>query len=605
MDDASTGNTMAMEDNAAVNHQNHAHESEHESKKEGSFVDPADHMETPVQDLIDTTQHTHTAVKSGAWSDPDTWSNGQVPDEGARVLIEEGTVVTYDVVSDARIETVSIEGNLKFATNKDTQLVVETMLNGTSGRLDIGSEKNPVKADKEANIIFTSDSSVDTKWDPEQLSKGLVSEGAVNIYGAEKTDKIALEGDAAKGSDVLRFQEVPEGWQVGDRIVLAGTEYNAQGQDSDNSRFQDEVLTITSIDGNEVRFVNEDITSGDNTVLRYDHTHSTLANSADDLTLYAGNLTRNITFETENGDDVPIDHRGHVMLMHNDDINVVNAGFYDLGRSDKSEMVDDPDQNVDGSNGNGTNPRGRYSLHIHRTGTEENGEAALVKGNAVEGSPGWGIVHHDSYAGLEDNVVFDVVGAGIVAEAGNETGWWTDNLTVKATGMPVTEFNEQSYRREELYDFGVQGSGYWVQGAAQIKNKDNSATSSNREGRSLFGGSLNHDNVRDATTIQVSSLSPELQALFPPDQTEVDIRDVPMATVEGFESYNAAVGISVWGHSTNFNGELAFKLIEQTIREILSLLTTCLYRASLYRATIYLVNLYAQKQKRLLSQLLI
>ena len=41
--------------------------------------------------------------------------------------------------------------------------------------------------------------------------------------------------------------------------------------------------------------------------------------------------------------------------MHNPNVKVMNAGFYDLGRSDKSKMVDDVGQNVDGSKGNGTN----------------------------------------------------------------------------------------------------------------------------------------------------------------------------------------------------------------------------------------------------------
>jgi len=532
-----------------------------EEPKEGSFVSPSHHESDPVQDLIDSTEHTHTAIKSGKWSDPNTWRNGRVPDDGANVLIPEGVKVTYDTVSDSEIETVSIEGRLDFSTNKDTQLKVETILNGGSGELNIGYEDKPIDADHEARIIFTSDSAIqdNADWDPDQLSKGLVSTGAVGIYGADKTDHVALVADAEKGDDVLYLSEAPEGWQVGDQVVLGGTSYDSRGSDSDNSRFQDEVLTITSIDGNEVRFINEDIEKGDRDVLRYDHTRSDLADSADELSLYVGNVKRNVALETENGEDVPIENRAHVMLMHNPDINVLNAGFYELGRSDKTEFVDDPVENVDGSKGNGTNARGRYSLHLHRTGTGGSAEeASIVRGNAVVGSPGWGIVQHDSHAGLEDNVVFDVAGAGISAEAGNETGWWTNNLTIKTTGIPTTEFNRQSYKREELYDFGVQGSGYWVQGAAQIENKDNKAVSSNAAGMDLFGGSLDEDNIRDATTLEISSLSPELQALFPEGQTEVDISDVPMATVEGFESYNANTGLRVWGHNTNFNGELAF-----------------------------------------------
>ena len=555
MDNASMNNNMAS------NHSGMSHGGmSHGGPKQGSFVDPMDHMNDPVQKLIDSTSHTHTAVKSGAWSNPKTWSNGKVPGNNAKVLIKKGAVVTYDQVSDARLETVSIEGNLKFATNKDTQIKVKTILNGSTGRLDIGSAGQSVAADKQAQIIFTSDSGIDKKWDPNQLSKGLVSHGVVNIYGADKADKLELVGDAAKGSSVLRFNDSPQGWQVGDRIVLGGTNYVFRGKDSDNSRFQDEVLTITSIKGKEVRFVNEDIKSGNRNVLRFDHTRSNLANSANKLSLYAGNLSRNVTFETENGKNVPIARRAHVMLMHNPNVKVLNAGFYELGRSDKSKPVDDVGKNVDGSNGKGTNVRGRYALHLHRTGADDiNGQAAILRGNAVEGSPGWGIVQHDSHAGLEDNVVFDVVGAGIAAESGNEIGWWTDNLTIKTTGISLGQAQKERNIRERRYDFGIQGTGYWIQGAGLIKNKDNTAISSNQTGMEVFGSVLEPSLYkRDATTLKVANLPPELKKLFPAGQTEVDIRDVPMAEIDGFESYNASIGLRIWAHNTNFDGELNF-----------------------------------------------
>ncbi|WP_121970436.1 CAP domain-containing protein [Leptolyngbya sp. BC1307] len=498
---------------------------------------------------------THTAIKSGAWSDPQTWQNGRVPDANATALIKQGTTVTYDQVSDARLRTIINQGNLKFAANKDTQLLVETILNGPEGKLDIGAENQAVAADKKARIIFTSDRTINTQWDPTQLSKGLVSHGEVNIYGADKLDKVALAGDATASSSVLTFKQAPTGWQIGDKIVLGGTGYGWNGTDADNSRLQDEVLTVTAINGNQVSFVNDDIESGDRNVLRFDHTRSDIT-ATNQLSLYAANLTRNVSFETENGKNVPIDRRAHVMLMHSPKVNVLNAGFYDLGRSDKSKVVDDIGKNVDGSNGNGSNIRGRYSLHLHRTGADSlDGQAALLRGNAVVGSPGWGIVQHDSHAGLEDNIVFDVVGSGIVAESGNEIGWWTDNMVIKTTGAQG-KGDSQRETRDNRFDFGFEGDGYWIQGAAQVKNKDNKAVSSNRTGMTLFGSVLApKGRFRDQETILVKNLPAELQKLFPKDQTEVDVRDVPMARISGFESYNAHTGFQVWGHQTNFDGE--------------------------------------------------
>ncbi len=50
----------------------------------------------------------------------------------------------------------------------------------------------------------------------------------------------------------------------------------------------------------------------------------------------------------------------------------------------------------------------------------------------------------------------------------------------------------------------------------------------------------------------------DVQKLFAKGQTEADIRLIPMADVTGFEGYNNTKGIDVWGHKTNFDGELAF-----------------------------------------------
>ena len=356
---------------------------------------------------------------------------------------------------------------------------------------------------------------------------------------------------------LLTFNEAPTGWQIGDKVVVGGTDHGWNGNDKDNSRLQDEVLTITDISGNEIRFVNDDIKEGNRNVLRFDHMRSSLA-EASETSLYAANLTRNVSFETENGKEVPLDHRAHVMLMHNADVKVANAGFYDLGRSDKTKLVDDIGENVDGSKGNGTNVRGRYALHLHKTGTAPGDAASVIEGNVVSGSPGWGIVQHESNANLTDNVVFDVVGAGIVAESGNELGAWTGNTVIKTTGIDWKTAQDQRETRERKFDLGFQGDGYWIQGAAMIENKDNTAISSNDMGMVLFGGALDGKYFRPVTTVPISQLPAETQKLFSKDQTEADIRDIPIATVEGFEAYNGTYGLQVWGHATNFDGEAAF-----------------------------------------------
>ncbi|MFW5664545.1 MAG: G8 domain-containing protein, partial [Coleofasciculus sp.] len=415
---------MSMENNETLPHQDHPGKQ-------------TEHLE--LLDLVPHSAATHVAVNDGSWFDPNTWEQGQVPGTDAKVVISEGVHVTYDAESDTPLKTVRVDGTLEFAHNRNTKIVVDTFIASPTSTLTIGSEANPIQANKTARIVIADNGEIDTNWDSTLISRGVITHGQVRIHGAEKLDFISLQTDASAGDNelVLNLPDgitTPAGWQVGDQLVLGGTSYNPDGSDEDNSRFQDEVLTITEINGNRIKFTNNNITSGDNTILRFDH-HRPQGFENEDLKLYIANTSRNVIFETENAETLPTQQRGHVMFMHNPDVEVQNAGFYNLGRTDKNRLADDPGENVDGSPGSGTNPRGRYALHLHRTGAEDiNSTPSLVKGNAIVGSPGWGIVHHDSHAVLEDNVVFDVVGSGIAAEAGNELGAWRNNITIKTTG---------------------------------------------------------------------------------------------------------------------------------------------------------------------------
>ena len=509
-----------------------------------------------LMDLVPKSQVTHTAIRNGSWFDPNVWQGGVVPGNGAHVMVDEGVSLRYDQESETRLKTVRLDGTLTFVSNRDTKMVVDTFVSTEAGTLNIGSLSTPVQADKTAQIIIADEGLIDRNWDPTLVSRGLITHGKVRIYGAEKTDFSRMR-EVEAGSRELVLIGSPQGWRVGDKLVVGGTAFDKNGSHSDNSRFQDETLTITSVNGNRVRFTNDDITTGDNTVLRFDHIRPDIPEK-DQLNLYVANTSRNVIVETENSKSVPTQQRGHVMFMHNPDVVVQNAGFYNLGRTDKTRLVDDPGKNMDGSSGSGTNRRARYPLHFHRNGSGDiDGSPAIARGNAVVGSPGWGIVHHDSHAILEDNVVFDVAGAGIVAESGNEIGAWRNNLTIKMTGTGYHVLSQEVTRREGKFDLGFQGEGFWMQGAGQVAMKDNVAISANEAGVAVFGDSLRPADPREAEKIAVKNLPADIQKLFPAGATHVDITDVPLRQLTGFESYNSGTGISVWGHLSNFDGQLA------------------------------------------------
>jgi chitodextrinase len=175
---------------------------------------------------------------------------------------------------------------------------------------------------------------------------------------------------------------------------------------------------------------------------------------------YVANTTRNIQYKSANTGDHS--RKGHVMFMHNPDVDVRYAGFYDLGRTRKDIPVTDSET---ASLPTGDNPRGKYPLHFHRTGHKNASLApAYVVGCAVVNSPGWGYVNHDSYVNFEDNVSYNVSGAHYVLENGAERGAFRRNIAIRAPGGSNRHIKEGTTN----HDLAHGGEGFWFQGGNYI-----------------------------------------------------------------------------------------------------------------------------------------
>ncbi|MFA3921100.1 G8 domain-containing protein, partial [Ruegeria hyattellae] len=433
---------------------------------------------------------TSVAINGGSWFDGSTWTGGKVPGAGADVYIPHGISVVYDGVSTAELGTVGVDGGLHFAVDTDTRMEVESLLTGASSTLTIGVEGNPVQPDVNAEIVIT-DSKINLSEDPSQLGHGVVTHGAVEIHGATKAPYLRLAEEPEAGDRTLKLEGDVDSWQVGDSLVVMGTEY--VGNSNGILQTQDEEVTIVAIDA----------ATGTVTInrpLTYDHTtpdYEGRDGIDNELSVYVGNSSRNVTISSENPEGV----RGHVMFMHNPDVEVRYAEFDELGRTDKSKPIntnelwdeDDwsnrgpgikngPGEDVIGTARNpGTeNVEGRYALHIHRTGAEEDAKLAILEGNSVTGSPGWGIVHHDSHAAVDYNFVYGVAGAGIVSEDANETGQWIGNFVTSTVGTgrdPNRDGDANVLTLEKSGDFGIEGVAYESQ-ARQIIQQDNIAANS-------------------------------------------------------------------------------------------------------------------------------
>jgi hypothetical protein len=393
----------------------------------------AEHMDLLA--LVPDAAVSHTAIRDGAWSDKNTWKDGRLPAADANVLIPKGKTVTLDHVSRVALRTVRIDGKLQFSPDRNTALLVDTLVVMPEGCLLIGTPTRPIAAGKQARLIFADRGPLDTRWDPTQLSRGLISHGIVKMHGAAKTAHVALARIPQKGDTRLILAQKPTNWKKGDRLILPST----------TLRGEDEERTILAINGTEV------------TVAALDHDHAVPAKG---LSVPVANVSRNVIVESQNGGR-DVRRAGHVMFMHCPDVNVRYVAFHNLGRTDKRKAVNDP--KLDGKKklvpGTGTNPRGRYAVHFHRTGTNAKGCPAVVQGSVVLGSPGWGFVNHSSYVEFEDNVAFNVAGAAFVTEAGDEIGIFRGNLAIRSTGS-----GEDVDSRRRLQDFGHGGDGFWFQG---------------------------------------------------------------------------------------------------------------------------------------------
>lgn len=567
-----------------------------------------DSQGVPHPGLVPLSAVTNTALNSGSWlanqadADPTlpVWSNG-VPKAGDNIYIPAGITVTLDGFeggltptgqpTGALIRTVRVNGTLNFQADRNTSLFVDTIIVMPKGTFQMGSQQSPIQFNKQARVVFAPYSTINRDvWDPLQFSLGLVTHGTVRINGqrpandnAGKPIPIAApsvtswvlgSNNFMRGTTSLNLgtTPVPKDWNVGDSIIVTGMAaalpYYLGGAAS-----QDEEVKITGIVGNTIQI---------SAPLQYDHTKGSS---------YVADVTRNVQFVSANPGVVA--NRGHVMFMHNPDIQVSGAGFYGLGRTDKRRPIDDPVVKADpdnpgqytteyvttdvnpsygqpansyppppptahrvmvpavDANGNkvldaqgkivyvvaktGLNPRGRYAVHFHRSGDET---AVSIDGSAVVDSPGWGIVNHSSNVDVTNNVVFNAVGAGFVTEAGDEVGSFVHNIAIKSLGSGLGVD-----ARKSIQDFGHDGDGFWLQGG-NVSLIDNVAASQRHAGFVFFPRGLVQ---KGFTPAQMQIPGDALPASYGADPTKsYEVLDVPLLEFKNNVAFGMITGYESW-----------------------------------------------------------
>jgi len=479
--------------------------------------------------INDLGPYSHTAIADGSWSNPAIWDTGTVPGAGAVVEIGSRDVI-YDVESDAKVKDIHVggPGTFRWDVSKDTRLWVDTLLClGTflmgAGYAPVADSATPGKP--RAEIVLHQ-----TEAPGSTPRLGLIWKGYRLLVGAPKADRLLSDKDIPAGSTSAKIRGVRgANWRVGDVVQFGSTDYPGVSmtdpQYSGPTQFwgpyqgttavrtqtfgfmqsHSERRTITAVVGSTITWAEP---------LEHDHvlTKRTLPHGQVRVRKpVIACLTGSIRIRSE--DPSSSQKRGHTMAMHHDGGGFWDVEFKDLGRTNTDPSLALPDGTpVRATNGgtiitNPNNVRGRYPIHLHWMGAHFGRKQFPVKRCKVWGDAypidGWGITHHAGRAAVENCVVSNVRGAGIVSELGNETGQWMNNTVIgcRGDGYPVSWGS-----RAELFENhnGHAGVGYESQ-ARQVFQQGNIAIDCN------FGWMFMQQNVKQSTRV------PDMYSMRNPD----------------------------------------------------------------------------------------
>lgn len=404
------------------------------------------------------------SIQSGKWSDPLTWLDNRLPYEGSGVHITEGTIIDVDIECSYRLNEIHIEGTLNFLTDRNTQVIFETMHG--DGSLIVGTVANPIGENFTAKLIIKSNGEpINHDTDPTELSRGIRMESPVSIVGYDKEEISPIIGFPEKGTRQLTIEKELFNWRVGDELLLAPTLWG-----------QDEIFKIVEI--------NHQVVTLDNAIV---YTRTNVPKDAN-VKIHVGNMTRNVIIMTDESQAGDSKLQGHIMLMGGGHT-VMYARIQDMGRT-LNRAVNDvlvlPDGTRDPSlmplcNLSEENIRGRYALHFHNPGPAST--PSFAEGNViqVQRNAGFkiGIQNHSAHVYADRNIVHQIDGSGLFAEEGNERGSFNYNFVVHSKGNnaekaplpgnePCQKNNYPEIWNRRRLDMGSRGAGLWLQGSGNV-----------------------------------------------------------------------------------------------------------------------------------------
>ncbi|HEY6347084.1 MAG TPA: G8 domain-containing protein [Bryobacteraceae bacterium] len=324
--------------------------------------------------VLKAQQKTSTA-SAKRWSDPATWPDKKVPAKDAVVTIEKDRNVVLDV-SPPPLRSLTINGKLSFADNKDLELSTEWVM--VHGELEIGTEARPHT--RKATITLT-----DNVKDEDMSGIGgtndrsdrgiMLMGGTLNLHGNRTNSWTKLSKTAEAGSNSIEVLNAA-GWRVGDVIVLASTDFDPH---------QAERRTIAAISGNTITLDQ-----------KLDYMHFGKITFDVDERGEVGMLSRNILIQASPDADQTL-FGGHIMAMVGSKMFLEGVELNRMG------------QNMH---------LARYPIHWHLIG---DAQGQYIKNSAIHDTYSRCVtVHGTNYLDVENNVTYNNIGHCFFLEDGVE-----------------------------------------------------------------------------------------------------------------------------------------------------------------------------------------
>lgn len=397
---------------------------------------------------------------------------------------------------------IRVEANGTLILRSNTSVIADMIFGLPGSRLEGGTPQAPLD-----NVqIIGRNGSLNRSSDPEEYGRGLVWFGSVRLHGLPKTPfaRVTQEPRAGQG----QIFAPTTGWRPGDRLLLPGTHQPAP----EGPEFKPQVETAQVIvASNDVVTIQP--------ALAFDHLGAREMDGTLRFLPHVGNLTRSIRIRSEN----PAGTRWHVIFVDRADVDIRYVSFVNLGRTTTAAL-------------SGSNPVGRYPLHLHHVfgppSPQPNGRQFTLIGNVIENGSKWGITVHNSHYGLiQDNVVYNTGGAGIMTEDGSETGnIFEHNFVVAPTG-PGGDENDLLLGRES--------SGLWFRGPHNVVRNNVVANT--------LSNAIVYVNASGASGVGGTAVIPEFQGANPATNGRpVDNSRVPLGEFSGNEMYSSMYGAIFW-----------------------------------------------------------